>query len=120
MATWPGTLPTQVQQEGYRAGQPANAAIRSPTSSGPEKQRNRYTTLNHPVSGVFILTSAQVDTFWTFYRTTLGNGALKFDGLPHLRTGAAVNHRFNVAQPPDEQTLGGDNYAISVRLEVVP
>ena len=119
-ATWPSLLPTQVQQDGFAELQPQSAAIRTPNDIGPEKQRSRYSTLNLPFQGVFILTSEQCDTFWTFYRIVLGNGALKFDGLPHLRTGAAVNHRFNVSSPPQAKALGGDNYALSVVLEVVP
>lgn len=120
MATWPGTLPTNVDQNGFGEEQPQGAAIRTPMESGPPKQRNRYTVLNLPFAGIMIMTSAQVDTFWTFYRTTLGNGALKFDGLPHFRTGAAVNHRFNTSMPPKVQTFGGDAYSVTLNLDQVP
>ncbi len=117
--TWPGTLPTKVMQDGFAEGQP-NAAIRTQMDSGPAKQRNRFTTLNLPFSGTFIMTSAQVDTFWTFYRTTLGNGAGSFDGLPHLRTGATVVHRFDVSSEPQVRALGWDSYAVSVKLDLLP
>jgi len=119
-ATWPVTLPNKILQAQYTEGQPDESAIRSPTASGPPKQRNRYTALNLPFSGIFEMNSAQVDIFWAFYRGLLGNGAIRFGGLPHLRTGATVNHRFNVSQPPRVTPDGWDSYRVTVSLDVVP
>lgn len=120
MPTWPITLPTKALMDGFMEGQPQGAAIRTQMDQGAAKQRNRYTALNLPFNAVFEMTSAQVDTFWTFYRTTLGNGALKFDGLPHLRTGATVNHRFDVSSEPQVRAVGWDSYQVQCKLEIVP
>lgn len=120
MATWPGTLPTIPLQESYRETQQAGAAIRSQTDTGPPKQRNRFTAQVKTYQVVWEMTGAQLDTFWTFYRTTLGNGALQFDGLPAPRTGLTANHRFNVDQPPQASAIGWDSYAVSAMLEVLP
>lgn len=117
---WPDTLPTQFLQPGYKESQPAGAAIRSSVDSGPAKQRRRYSALNLPFVGVMSMTSAQVDIFWDFYRNTLGNGALVFEGLPHMRTGAAVKHRFNAASPPEDMADGGDDFLMTMTLEIVP
>lgn len=119
-ATWPAGLPKIALIPGFREGQPTNAGIRSSVDSGPDKQRNRYSTLNLPFTAVFEMTSAQLDLFWLFYRQTLGNGTLVFDGLPHLRTGEPVNHRFNVATPPEDTADGWDSYLLTVTLEIVP
>lgn len=119
-ATWPVLLPYKIMEDGYRELQPAGSALRSGVGYGPDKQRNRYTTIHRPFSGMFEMTSAQLDIFWSFYRSTLGNGVLPFDGLPHLRTGETVNHRFNVSTPPQVQPNGWDSFLVSVSLEIVP
>lgn len=120
MATWPGTLPTIPLQDNYQEGQQAGSAIRTPTESGPPKQRNRFRAQVKTYRVVWEMTSAQLDTFWTFYRVSLGNGALHFDGLPTPRTLAVANHRFNVDQPPQSTALGYDSYALVAMLEVLP
>lgn len=117
--TWPVSLPTNVLQNGYRERQPAGSAIRTPMEVGPAKQRNRFTAINLPIVCTFEMTSAQLDIFWAFYRDTLGNGAGLFDGLPHVRTGATVMHRFDISQPPEAQADGWDSYLVTVQLEVI-
>ena len=120
MATWPGTLPIIPLRDNYKEGQQQGSAIRTPTETGPPKQRNRFRAQVRTYSIVWDMTSAQVDIFWTFYRTELGNGALHFDGLPTPRTGAVANHRFNVEQPPEVTPTGYDNYNVMASLEVLP
>jgi hypothetical protein len=120
MATWPGTLPTIPLRDSYLEGQQQGSAIRSPEDHGPPKQRNRFTAAMKPFRVAYEMTGAQLDTFWTFYRTTLGNGALTFDGLPHPRTQAAVIHRFNVDNPPSTVPSGWDSYIITMNMEQMP
>lgn len=117
---WPASLPVDFLQGGFKESQPAGAALRSNVDSGPAKQRRRYSALNLPFTGVMSMNSAQLDDFWLFYRETLGNGALVFEGLPHMRTKAAVRHRFNVSSPPEDMADGGDSYLVSMTLEIVP
>ncbi len=120
MAVWPGTLPTTPLRDSYQEGQQAGAAIRTPTETGPPKQRNRFTAQIKTYRITWEMTSAQLDTFWTFYRDTLGNGAVQFDGLPAPRTLATVTHRFDVSQPPQVVATGYDSYAVSCAVEVLP
>lgn len=120
MATWPGTLPTIPLRDNYSETQQPGSAIRTPTDTGPPKQRNRFTAQVKIYRVVWEMTGTQVDAFWTFYRTTLGNGALQFDGLPTPRTGATANHRFNVSEEPTVSPTGWDSYAVSGLLEVLP
>ncbi len=120
MPTWPGTLPTTPLRDSYREGQQQGAAIRTPTESGPPKQRNRFRARVKTYQVTWEMTGAQLDTFWTFYRDTLGNGALPFDGLPTPRTLAVANHRFNVDQPPEAVASGHDSYDVTALLEVLP
>lgn len=120
MATWPGTLPTIPLRDSYQEGQQRGSAIRTPTDQGPPKQRNRFTAQVKTYRVTWEMTGSQLDTFWTFYRTTLGNGAVQFDGLPTPRTAAVANHRFNVSEEPTVTAIGHDSYAVSAMLEVLP
>ena len=120
MATWPGTLPTIPLRDNYQEGQQPGSAIRTPTDTGPPKQRKRFTAHVKVYRVTWEMTGTQLDTFWTFYRATLGNGALQFDGLPVPRTGTAANHRFNVSEEPQVTAIGYDSYAVSCLLETLP
>ncbi len=120
MPTWPGTLPTVPLRDSYEESQQPGSAIRTPTDQGPPKQRNRFTAQVKIYRVTWEMTGAQLDTFWTFYRSTLGNGALQFDGLPTPRTLATANHRFNVSEQPRVVPTGWDSYGVSCLLEVLP
>ena len=120
IGTWPGTLPTTPLQTGYSENQLAGNAIRSQMDAGPAKQRNRYTSTVKWLGMVFEMTGAQVTTFLTFYQTTLGNGAIPFDGLPHPRTLASVTMRFDASRPPETVATGWDSYEITMRMEILP
>jgi 4-hydroxyphenylpyruvate dioxygenase-like putative hemolysin len=120
MITWPGTLPTLSTEEGYSETQMPSAVIRTQTDTGPPKQRNRFTAFTKVYTVTFQMTSAQLDTFWTFYRETLGNGALSFYSLPEPRTGASVQSRIDTSTPPQVKRQGYDTFLVSMTLEVLP
>ncbi len=120
MATWPGTLPTVPLRDSYRETQQQGSAIRTEMDHGPPKQRNRYRAQIKQYNVTFEMTGTQLDTFWTFYRDTLGNGALQFDGLPTPRTLAVANHRFSVSSTPEVASVGYDSYVVSCVLEQLP
>lgn len=77
MPSWPGSLPenlllgSSIQDEESR--------LISSMDAGPPTKRNRFTAITKTISGEVILKGAQLDTFLTFFRTTLSNGALAFD-----------------------------------------
>lgn len=120
MPTWPSGLPTIPLRDSYRERSHKGAAIRSPVDTGPPKQRNRFTATIKPYQAAYEMTGAQLDTFWTFYRTTLGNGAVSFDGLPSPRTQAVATHRFDVSNEPEAIPIGWDSYVVTMSLEQLP
>lgn len=120
MPTWPVSLPTIPLRDNYQEGQQRGSAIRTPTDTGPPKQRNRFTAQVKIYRVSWEMTGAQLDTFWAFYRATLGNGAAQFDGLPTPRTAAVANHRFNVSEEPQVTAIGHDSYSVSCLLEQLP
>lgn len=119
MSVWPSTLPTLVAQDGYQESQ-QSGAIRTEMEHGPPKQRNRFTATILTWQVTFEMTSAQVTTFWIFYRTTLKNGALSFTGLPVPRTQGVGTHRFDTSSPPEVTIKGWDYYTVACSIETLP
>lgn len=119
MITWPSTLPTLATSDGYRETQ-RSSTIRSETDTGPPKQRNRHTAFIKQYQLTFQMTSAQLDTFWVFYRETLGNGALSFYSLPEPRTGLAIHARIDTSNAPTVTRQGYDTFLVAFTLEVLP
>ena len=91
MDTWPATLPqdfganTTVTDDESR--------LISQMDAGPSSVRNRYTAITQTVKTSMILTGSQMDTFLTFFRTTLNHGALSFLWT-HPVTGDQATIRF--------------------------
>lgn len=119
MATWPGSLPqymeiglSETRQQGF---------VRSPTDAGPPKQRKRFTAVSRFVTGTMTLSKAQRDTFETFYKTTLGEGAAEFTMGDALDFGTET---FRFVEVPDMQLInaGGTSgyWKVSLSLEILP
>ena len=119
MAAWPGTLPgymeiglSERRQQGF---------LRTPNDSGPAKQRKRFTATSRYVTGTMTLTKAQRDTFETFYKTTLGEGAAEFTMGDALDFGTVTCRFF---ETPEMQLLGaggdGGHWRVSLALEILP
>jgi len=117
MATWPGSLPSAFVEGSYRES-PPNNSISQPMDAGPPKKRQTSTAGIRLVSGRMVMTTAQVITFDTFYGTTLGSGALSFDGLDNQRTGATVDHLF--LSLPKYSVAGPDNWFVDIQLGELP
>ena len=118
MPTWPGSLPTRPLEQGYEVTLRASQ-VRSPIDGLPIVQRQRSPGYAKPIMLTFELTSSQVDTFQSFYRTDLGNGAIAFD-FTHPRTGASVSMRFIGGQPPKASAIGYNTYHQACQCEVMP
>ncbi|MEW6263386.1 MAG: hypothetical protein AB1641_09930 [Thermodesulfobacteriota bacterium] len=116
MATWPATLPQELEVRGFKEEFP-NALLRTPMDSGPPKQRQRFTAAPTPITGQQTLTTAQRATLYTFFVDTLGHGADVFDWV-HPVTGAACEFRFKA--PPSLTPLGQDSWIASYELEIMP
>jgi len=123
MATWPASLPQTLLLEGLsRTRQPGR--IRSQTDTGPAKQRARFTATAKSFDGVQVnMTGAQLTTFYTFYETTLGQGAVGFTWIDPI-TDASATLRFK--GEPSETMLVPDAtpdarlYRVMLPLEIMP
>jgi len=118
MAVWPTSLPQEIHQNGFNIGF-QNGAIRTEMETGKPFQRQRFTAAVEPFSARIWLTQDQYNTFDTFYRDTLGHGALEFD-WKHPVTGEAATIRFDASSPPRLSALSGDQYQVQMNLEVIP
>ena len=87
MPTWPGTLPVlgNPNPEGSFGD---THLLQTTMDSGITKQRSKVTTPVEPLRQQMYLDATQFATFRTFYKTTLANGVLEFDGYtdPFLGT----------------------------------
>ena len=64
------------------------------------------------------LTRAQKDTLITFYDTTLVGGSVSFDTLEDFLLESGATLRF--VSPPRFNSLGPNNWIVSMELEVLP
>ena len=117
MAAWPVSLPALVLRQGFEEREPDNT-VRTEMEAGLDKVRARYTSGDDDFQQTLGMTSAQIDTFKTFYRTTLSYGTLSFTWV-HPRTQAAKTFRF-LKPPPRYVNEGGDAWLARFALEIVP
>lgn len=116
MPTWPISLPQAPEIPGYEEQEP-NAVVMTQMDAGPPKSRQRFTAAYAKVTFTFMLTSADVATFRTFYRTTLGYGALAFDfTIP--RVGGTGSYKFR--GQPTYVPLGPATWRVTCPLWQLP
>ncbi|MBU1567721.1 MAG: hypothetical protein KJ630_19115 [Proteobacteria bacterium] len=116
MATWPATLPQVPLVNGY-SEKPANNSIRSKMDVGPAKSRRRISAGVREHKASYLLTSAQLTTFETFYETTLLSGSEKFTWI-HPRT--KVSGEWRIKALPEWSPLGNGWYGLTLELELLP
>lgn len=88
MADWPAGLPQRLL-EGATVVDDESRAI-SDMDSGPSSVRNRFTAITQTAKGSMVLTGAQLETFYTFFRTTLKHGSLSFNWIHPFTEDACV------------------------------
>ena len=120
MTAWPASLP-QNQFLGMTE-QDIDARVVSPNDSGPPSRRNRFNARLTSVSTPIVLTGTQKQTFDTFYRTTLLNGASAFD-WEDPTTDATVSFAFKT--PPRWALVRGGTaatriWSATLELEIQP
>ncbi|MBS7538355.1 hypothetical protein [Ancylobacter lacus] len=93
---WPASLPQRMDREPFQR-QLASGRRLSRSDAGPPGSRLRYSQAARPISGGFLMTSAQLTRFWRFWDDEIGQGALPFwlpnqlvDGLPLITPGGTV------------------------------
>ena len=119
MPAWPTTLP------GLNVGvmeQSQQGFIRTPTSTGPGKSRKRFSATADYITGQMNMNRAQMTTFKTFYKTTLGEGASAFT-MEDPATGS--NSIFRFVEVPSIKMLTGDgtaasHFVVNITLERLP
>ncbi len=118
MPTWPVTLPQTPLEQAYEETMRVSQ-VRSSIDGLPIVQRQRSPGYAKPINLVLQMTSAQVDTFQSFYQTDLGHGAVSFVWT-HPRTGVTVNVRCIGGQVPKTVPIGHDTYHVTCAAELMP
>ena len=91
--------------------------IRTEMDSGPEHVRQRFTAVETQTQGIMYLTTAQVTTLETFYKTTSRYGSILFNWT-HPRTGATVEARFKA--PPVFVPLSKELIQVNLAIDIIP
>lgn len=115
MPVWPSSLPWPEQDEhGYKI---ENLLVQDDPGQGYPKSRSRFMSKVTAFSASWILTKAERDIFWSFFRNTLLDGTMTFM-LPFLN-GTGVNYvRCKVLSQPKE-TSQSSGFKISVGLTTI-
>lgn len=118
MSAWPSSLQQKMDVDGfqYRFG---NTAVVSDMDVGPAKVRNRFTDAIDGYDCQHTIDIDDIAIFKTFYKTTLGNGTLKFT-FPDPITGVVTEFRFTPGQTPIFRPLGGRIFTLNMSWEFVP
>lgn len=112
---WPGTLPDRPSRRGYRARRQDNL-LKNDTSKGPPLVRRRFTARSQILDVTYEMTTAQKDTFVTFFEDSLLDGEERAS-IPHPEGGA--NTEFWVEEP-EWTPRGPDLWEVSMVLRSVP
>jgi hypothetical protein len=115
-AVWPGTLPQDVEIDGYEESFGAGK-VRTQMDAGPAKQRPRFTAVVKPLTFTMHFTRAQVAILETFHDDTLALGSLKFD-FTHPRT--LVTKTFRFVSEPKPRPLSGNVWIAQMQWEMMP
>lgn len=113
--SWPATLPQRPLLEGT-SGTYQSGVIRTETGVGPAKTRLRYTAVSTRYRVRYILSSSQMATFDTFYKTTSRDGSEIID-YPDPLTGSTVSAR--IVEPPTFSRKG-TYYEVTFEIEILP
>ena len=113
MPSWPSTLPQRfvLGTESYEVA--ANTVSAVP-EVGTHMIRRRFTGKSATLSGSFIMTATEADAFWTFYRTTLTDGALSFTWYDPENSSGTADYVFT-GQPIAASGANSVNVSISLR-----
>lgn len=115
MDNWPGGLQQRLEVAGFQY-LPGNTRVASDMDIGPKKVRNRYTEGIDLYQCQVTLDFAEVQTFKTFYKTTLANGTLPFLFVDPFEEDEAV-FRFAPDQDPVIRPIGGRKFTLSMQWE---
>lgn len=120
MDNWPAQLAQKVQAAGFQYA-PGQTRIATEMDVGPKKVRSRFTDAVDTYQCQVTLDFDDVQTFKTFYKTTLSNGTLPFlfvDPFDEVE----VAFRFTPQQDPVIRPFGngGREFVLSMDWERLP
>lgn len=118
MPAWPLTLPQTPLIAGFQTSPKPNL-ISFGTEVGPGKVRRRTTARSKLQNIKFVMTTAQLNTFQTFFEDDLGDGALTFT-LEDPVTEVVSEYRFDPQRPWNATALGADNWEFTASIELMP
>lgn len=119
MADWPISLPPYPRKGSFVEGRSSNYRSFEPDLGAPlvaAANSVSYQTW----TGTYDFSDTQLDTFWTFWDTTLSQGVGQFN-ITHPRTGATVVAEFKTPwEPPStaQQTKG--HHSVELSFRVIP
>ena len=114
---WEATLPQEVLVDGYSESM-ADNRLRTSMDVGPAKQRRRSAAGARPVTWSPKMTTAQLETFKTFYNSTLLNGTLRFSFTEPVDGATAIEMRF--VDVPSWSAIEPGLYRVDMKLEILP
>lgn len=119
MPDWPSSLPQTPLISGDSETL-ENNIIFSQMDQGPAKYRRRFTAGVQKFTASFVLTSAQVTTFKTFFDDSIAQGASTFT-FTNPRTDASETFRIDMAQgAPQIQRISAGLFRLTLNLERMP
>ena len=116
---WPGTLPQRLLREG-NSGSLGDGLVETQPDIGPPISRTRSTAVVDELAGTMLLSEAQLSTLKTFYRTTLGQGALAFNFPDQSAANTLALMKFPKGRGPRWSEVGPDLYRVQISLVVLP
>jgi hypothetical protein len=117
-ASWPSDLPQKSLVDGFGEGV-GDGLLEYQPDTGPSITRLRSSGAPEPMTLAFEMTSAQIASFKTFFKTTLIGGSLPFTFADPL-SGDTVLLKFRKDGLPHWSALGGDNYNFSATVWKMP
>lgn len=113
---WPGAPFPQITNLPGARREPPDGIARSSLEGAPQQRRRTHADDPRIYRDEILVTAAQRAEFLTFFRTTLGNGALSFDHIDSF-DGSAARLKFTGGPPPITPAGDGDLYwVIGLRL----
>jgi hypothetical protein len=113
MDAWPVSLQQKLDAESFELRY-GNTLIRTDMEVGQAKVRSRYTDAVDQYTCSILLDFSEQATLRTFYKITLGNGALPFIFDDPFTEEPAV---FRFIDPPSIRALGGRTFRVSMSWE---
>lgn len=113
---WPISLPQSILLDGYQDGIP-EGRIKSPTDTGPGKQRRRSSAASRNVTGRMLLTEEQLDTMRYFIEVTIVGGSLPFTFKDPVNNAPSL---VRIGDNMPTWFLNGLKYDVALQLEFLP